>query len=46
MLSHAELRGRYALELSLFVPTEALALPQLAPAALLAAQCAATNHAA
>jgi hypothetical protein len=46
MLSHAELRGRYALELSLFVPTEALALPQLAPAALLAAKCATTNHAA
>ena len=40
MLSHAELRGRYALELSLFVPTEALALPHLAPQALLSAQCA------
>jgi hypothetical protein len=46
MLSHAELRGRYALELSFFVPTEALALPDLAPTALLAAKCRAGRRAA
>lgn len=35
-LAHAELRGRFALELSFFVPPEALHLPDLAPVSLLA----------
>jgi hypothetical protein len=34
--SHGELRGRYALEHSFFVPVEALALPDESPAAVLA----------
>jgi hypothetical protein len=33
-LSHAELRGRYALEHSYFIAPETLALPELSPAAL------------
>jgi len=33
-LSHAELRGRYALEHSYFIASEALVLPKLSPAAL------------
>jgi hypothetical protein len=37
--SHAVLRGRYALEHSYFVPTEVLALPGEAPAALLERFC-------
>lgn len=38
-VSHAELRGQYALEHSFFVPPAALALPDEAPAALLARAC-------
>jgi hypothetical protein len=38
-LSHAALRGRFALEHSYFIPPESLALPQLAPAALLSGAC-------
>jgi hypothetical protein len=34
-LSHADLRGRFALEHSFFVAPHSLALPDLAPAALL-----------
>jgi hypothetical protein len=39
MLSHAELRGRYALEHSFFIAPETLSLPELAPAMLLQRQC-------
>ncbi|MCI0462422.1 MAG: Kdo hydroxylase family protein [Gemmataceae bacterium] len=42
-LSHAELRGRYALEHSYFVCPETLALPDESPAALLARACAAVR---
>lgn len=38
-VSHAVLRGRYAVEHSYFVPSECLALPMDAPAALLARGC-------
>jgi hypothetical protein len=38
-VAHAELRGRHALEHSYFIATEALALPEEAPAALLARAC-------
>lgn len=38
-ITHAELRGQYALEHSLFVTTDALALPDESPAALLAHRC-------
>jgi hypothetical protein len=38
-VSHAELRGQYALEHSFFIPADALALPDLAPAALLERTC-------
>jgi hypothetical protein len=40
-LSHAELRGRHALEHSYFIDPQVLALPDQAPAALLQAACAA-----
>jgi hypothetical protein len=40
-LTHAVLRGRYALEQTYFIPTEVLALPAEAPAALLARLCGA-----
>jgi hypothetical protein len=40
-LSHAALRGRFALEHSFFISREALALPQEAPAALLENACSA-----
>lgn len=38
-LSHGELRGRFALEHSFFVPPRALALLELAPAAILERAC-------
>jgi hypothetical protein len=38
-VSHAELRGQYALEHSYFVPPQALALPEESPAALLERMC-------
>ena len=38
-LSHADLRGRFALELSFFVAPTSLALPDLAPAAILDRAC-------
>jgi hypothetical protein len=38
-LSHAELRGQYALEHSFFVAPQSLALPEEAPAALLQRAC-------
>jgi hypothetical protein len=38
-LSHAELRGRYALEHSFFISPDVLALPDESPAALLARAC-------
>jgi hypothetical protein len=38
-VTHAELRGRYALEHSYFVPRASLALPDLAPAAILERAC-------
>jgi hypothetical protein len=34
-LSHADLRGRFAMEHSFFIAPQALALPELAPAAIL-----------
>jgi hypothetical protein len=40
-LSYADLRGRFALEHSFFVAPQALALPELAPAALLERACGA-----
>jgi hypothetical protein len=43
-LSHAELRGRHALEHSYFVCPETLALPEQSPAALVARACAARAH--
>jgi hypothetical protein len=46
MLSHAELRGRYALEHSFFIAPETLALPELAPQMLLQRKCRATTAAA
>jgi len=38
-VSHAALRGRFALEHSYFVPARAMALPEMAPAALLERAC-------
>ena len=38
-LSHADLRGRFALEHSFFIDPQSLALPDLAPAALLERAC-------
>ncbi len=38
-LSHGDLRGRYALEHSFFIAPQSLALPELAPAALLERAC-------
>lgn len=38
-LAHGELRGRFALDHSYFIATETLALPELAPAALLEKAC-------
>ena len=38
-LSHADLRGRFALEHSFFIPPSALAHPELAPAAILERVC-------
>jgi len=43
-LSHADLRGRYALEHSFFIAPEALACPELAPAALLERACGMPVH--
>ncbi len=40
-ISHAELRGQYALEHSFFIPPEALALPDESPLAILQRQCGA-----
>jgi hypothetical protein len=39
--THAELRGRFALEHSYFIDQAVLALPEQAPAALVTAACAA-----